>query len=110
MQPLASSDKPTKEEVFRDFFVFWMNHQAEKLFLYDVFSPLVEQIYPDNARIDFSCNKGMTRLFRIMSDQPMSRFLTLLRCCRDVSFMQNMLGNTAQRDLHAVIDYAKEAC
>ena len=124
MQPLrmqecvSDSDIPTKQEVFRDFFVFWMNHRNEKLFRYDVFSSIVSNIYCGFIGIeettvyfgDTGSNEALNRLQRAVLAQPISHFLELLRRCRDVSSTENLLGKIALHDLYNVIDYAKEAC
>ena len=119
MQPSQEhdSDIPTKEEVFRDFFIFWMNHRNEKLFRHDAFSSIVSSTYSDSSIMDKSVyydntgnNEALNRLRRMVLAQPINLFLDLLRRCRDISSNENLLGKLAMSDLRDVIDYAKEAC
>lgn len=109
MPPSRVSDMPTTEEIFRDFFVLWMNHQHEKLFRHDYFSRFVSSVYSKADRIDYASNRGMQCLLSLVKAHPIDHFLNLLRHCRNMSSSHYLLGRTAMIDLCLVIDYAKEA-
>lgn len=93
--------KPTKEEVFRDFLVFWLNHrEEEKLFRHDIFIDIVAQVYA----VSRQCLTDMKQVEHIVLTHPLSDFLAVLRHC-----VPQLRGRMAKTDLFSVLSYAKEA-
>ena len=92
--------KPTKEEIFRDFLVFWFNHRGdEKLFRHDFFMDNVAKAYAI-SRADLNSMKDVEQLILM---HPLSQFVDVLRLCYTL-----LQGREAKLDMNALISYAKE--
>ena len=101
MQSSENDAKPTKEEVFRDFLVFRLNHRdEEKLFRHDIFTGIVAQVYA----MPRQCLTDMKQIEEAILTHPLSHFIAVLRHC--VMYLE---GRTAKLDLYNVLSYAKEA-
>ena len=101
MQSSEDDAKPTKEEVFRDFRVFRLNHRdEERLFRHDIFTDIISQVYdiPSKRLTD------MKQIDQVILGHPLPHFISVLRQC-----ISHLRGRTAKQDLHAVLSYAKEA-
>lgn len=92
-------EKPTKDEVFRDFLNFRMNHREEKLFRHDHFTDIMAKEYA----IPRCHLRNTNDLFNAMLEHPMSHFVDVLRQC-------DLYVSTkdARYDLSCVLSYAKE--
>ena len=92
--------KPTKEEVFRDFFIFWFNHREhEKLFRHDFFMNILSKIYGIPHDVT-----DMKHVERVVLSHPLTLFLDTLRECFVL-----LHSKTAKSDMCDLISYAKEA-
>lgn len=97
----SNDAKPTKNEVFRDFLIFWMNHrEGEKLFRHDLFLSIVAQVYA----LPREGLTGVKQVEKVMLSHSLSYFITVLRQCA-----VHLEGRMAREDLSSVLSYAKEA-
>lgn len=94
------SEKPTHEEVYRDFLIFWMNHREEKLFRYEIFTDIVAKEYT----IPRKCFTEMKDVEHVVLAHPLMHFVNVLRLCYDQ--LHHRMGKL---DLLSVLNYAKEA-
>lgn len=94
-----SDDKPTKEEVFRDFRIFKLNHDMEKLFRYDHFSDIMAEKY-SIPRIHL---KTMKDIEQVVFAHSLSQFVDVLFLCDG-----HLQGRDAKADLRSLIHYAME--
>ena len=94
-------EKPTPREVFREFLVFRMNHRdKEVLFKHDYFTGIMAQEY----NLPHVCLNTNDDLLNVMSSNPMSHFVNVLRQCYPY-----VSSRGAREDLYCVLSYAKEA-
>ena len=69
----TDEEKPTMDEVFRDFLNFRMNHRDEVLFRHDYFTDIMAQIYDiPSHRLE-----NTNDMFNIILEHPMSHFCLL---------------------------------
>ena len=95
----TDEEKPTKDEVFRDFLNFRMNHREEVLFRHDYFTEIMAQIYGIPSHRFQNTND----MFNIILEHPMSHFVDVLRKCD-----RHVVNDDARYDLRCVLSYAKE--
>ena len=99
--PCRETDAPTREEVIRDFLVFYVNHNEERLFRHDIFNTLMSKLYEKQV-------STMTEALNMIRSYPCSLFCILLRECRNVAMKEKLLSRDAIVDLHELIDYSKQ--
>ena len=91
--------KPTKDEIFRDFRVFKLNHDEEILFRHDYFSDIMNQEYG----VPHAHLKSMKDIEQVMLAHPLSNFVDVLRQCD-----AHVRSKGAKLDLCSLLSYAKE--
>ena len=88
------------DEVFRDFLIFRMNHRKEVLFKHDYFTGIMSQEYS----IPHCCLNTNTDLLNVISNDPISHFVNVLRQCE-----RYVSTRDAREDLCLLLSYATEA-
>ena len=100
----AIDELSTKEEVLREFCIFYMNHRDERLFRHEEFTKLLKQTHGTAA-------SDLSNMLIILRSASITHVYKLLRECRNAAMLsstyEKLLTRPALLDLHALISYVK---